>query len=235
MQQDALKVEGISCGYGRAMILNSLSLEIKQSQCVAMLGKNGMGKSTLLKALCGFLPKKQGEVYIEGKRVTHYKPHRIARLNLAYAAQEQAIFTELTVKENLSLALAHPDTFDQVFIPVGHLFPVFRERLAQKAGTLSGGEQKMLLVARCLIQRPDIIFLDEITEGLQPSVIDKIAEALDWERRSHGTAMFIIEQNIGFALRVSDRYLILKQGRIVDSGDSKAEGAAKKVYGYLTV
>lgn len=235
MKKDILEIENISSGYGNAMILRNLSMTIKAGESVAVLGKNGMGKSTLLKSIMGFLPKKTGSIKIAGYNVTKTRPHNIATHGVAYAAQEQSLFTELSVKDNLMMGMDHPGTFSQEFTKIVHLFPVFEKRLEQMAGTLSGGEQKMLLVARCLLLRPDFIMLDEITEGLQPSVIDNIARALNWERKAHGTSMLIIEQNISFATAISDRYMILKQGQFVDSGNSKDADAKDAIYRHLVV
>ena len=235
MVANEIEISGISSGYGNAMILSDLSLDVRKGESVAILGKNGMGKSPLLKSIMGFLPKKKGSIKIAGYDVTKVRPHSIANHGVAYAAQEQALFTELSVKDNLKIGMPHPNTFEQEFSKIIHLFPVFEKRLNQHAGTLSGGEQKMLLVARCLLLRPDIIMLDEITEGLQPSVISNIARALNWERKTHGTTMLIIEQNISFAVSVSDKYMILKQGRFIDSGSSKSSDAADAIYSHLIV
>lgn len=235
MKATALEVENMTCGYGNAMILRDLSMKIISGESVSVLGKNGMGKSTLLKAIMGFLPKARGSVRIFGFDTTKTRPHNIARHGIAYAAQEQPLFTDLTVRNNLEIALKHPETFEQLFRPITHLFPVFAKRLDQPAGTLSGGEQKMLLVARCLMLRPSFILLDEITEGLQPLVIDNIAEALKWERESHGTTMLIIEQNIQFALKVTDRFQIMSKGSLVDSGCCDEDGAADKILRHLSV
>jgi branched-chain amino acid transport system ATP-binding protein len=125
--------------------------------------------------------------------------------------------------------------FQERFAAVELLFPIFRSRLQQYAGTLSGGEQKMLLLARALMMRPSVILLDEITEGLQPSVIDKLANALLQERKLHGTTMLIVEQNVPFALKVADRYVILKQGELVDEGAAKTDGALESVFNHLRV
>ena len=234
-QAPALELKQIDAGYGNAMILHQLSLCIRSGESVALLGKNGMGKSTLLKAIMGFIPKKHGSISIGGYDVTRDKAHKIARYGMAYAAQEQPLFADLSVKNNLLLTLDNPSTFDQLFARIAHLFPVFANRLDQYAGTLSGGEQKMLLVARSLMTRPDIIMLDEITEGLQPSVINNIAQALRWERKSRKTTMLIVEQNIDFALKVSDRYCILKQGQIIDHGQSLDANAKDHIYRHLMV
>lgn len=235
MNKEALDVINITSGYGNAMILRNLSLRIMSGESVSVLGKNGMGKSTLLKSIMNFLPKANGQVKLFGFDITKTRPHNIARHGIAYAAQEQPLFTDLSVRNNLEIALKHPETFDQLFRPITHLFPVFAKRLDQPAGTLSGGEQKMLLVARCLMLRPSFIMLDEITEGLQPMVIDNIAEALKWERESHGTSMLIIEQNIRFALKVSDRFQIMSKGALVDSGSCDDDEAAAKILKHLSV
>ena len=235
MRQIALQMQDVSSGYKASVVLRNLSLEIYTGEAVALLGKNGMGKSTLLKTLMGYLPKMSGSVHIAGTDATRLPTYRIARSGMAYAAQEQALFADLSIRDNLRLILAKESLFDERFAMVATIFPVFKDRLGQYAGTLSGGEQKMLLVARALMTRPSVLLLDEITEGLQPSVIDRLAEALLWERTNHGTTMLIVEQNVAFAMRVSDRYLILKQGEIVDEGWSKDKNAEVAIFSYLRV
>lgn len=235
MTQAALQLDAVTTGYRASVVLRGTSLTLAPGESVALLGKNGMGKSTLLKAVMGYLPKKAGAVRLGGNDITRLPPHRIARMGVAYAAQEHAIFTELSVRDNLRLGLADESVFDERFASIEPVFPVFKLRLKQHAGTLSGGEQKMLLVARALMMRPSVVLLDEITEGLQPSVIDRIAEALLRERRQHGTTMLVIEQNVPFALKVADRYLILKQGEIVDGGEAKAADATTAIFGHLRV
>lgn len=230
-----LELDGISAGYGSAMIIHDVCMQLKERESVALLGKNGMGKSTLLKAIMGYLPKKSGSIRMLDCDTTKLKPHKIARLGIAYAAQEQAIFTELSVRTNLLLGLKRPKTFRHRFNEILHLFPVFKDRLNQHAGTLSGGEQKMLLVARSLMQTPEVIILDEITEGLQPSVINCLADALVWERRVHGTSMLIVEQNIDFAMKATQRYMVLKQGHIIDEGNCSDDGARQKIMNHLKV
>jgi branched-chain amino acid transport system ATP-binding protein len=133
------------------------------------------------------------------------------------------------------MGLAKDALFDERFAAIEPVFPVFKDRLKQYAGTLSGGEQKMLLVARALMMRPSIILLDEITEGLQPSVIDRIASALVHERQLHGTTLLLIEQNVPFALKVADRYLVLKQGAIEEEGRADAAGASEAIFNHLRV
>ncbi|WAC75793.1 ABC transporter ATP-binding protein [Roseateles sp. SL47] len=225
----------VTSGYKNAVVLRDATLALQPGEAVALLGKNGMGKSTLLKTVMGYLPKRNGSVLVNGTDVTRWAPHRIARLGVAYAAQEHAIFSELSIRDNLRLGLPHDREFEDRFAPIAPLFPVFRDRLRQYAGTLSGGEQKMLLVARALMMQPALILLDEITEGLQPSVIDRIAEALLWERAQRGTTLLLIEQNVAFALQVADRYLVLKQGEIVDQGDARDPQAIATIFNHLRV
>jgi ABC-type branched-subunit amino acid transport system ATPase component len=231
----ALQVDAVSSGYKASLVLRGTSLSVARGESVALLGKNGMGKSTLLKTIMGYLPKKAGAVHLHGKDITRLPPHRVSRMGVAYAAQEHAIFTELSIRDNLRLGLDSDSAFDERFAAIEPVFPVFTSRLKQYAGTLSGGEQKMLLVARALMTRPSMVLLDEITEGLQPSVVDRIAEALLRERRKHGTTMLLIEQNVPFALRVADRYLVLKQGEIVDEGGTKTPGATFAIFDHLRV
>ncbi len=235
MSGPMLKIDGVSSGYGASVVLRGLSLQVAAGEAVALLGKNGMGKTTLLKTVMGYLPKKGGTVHLRGEDITRQPPHRIARQGLAYAAQEHALFADLSIHDNLCLGLEKADEFEERMGDIAPLFPVFKTRLAQQAGTLSGGEQKMLLLARALMMRPAMILLDEITEGLQPSVIDRLARALLEERARRGTAMLIVEQNVPFALEVADRYVVLKQGEVVDEGQAKATGATGSVFAHLRV
>lgn len=235
MSAMALQVERVTSGYRASIVLRELSLSIAEGETLALLGKNGMGKTTLLKTIMGYLPKQSGAVHVHGQDITRLPPHRIARAGIAYAPQEHALFQDLSIRDNLRLGLVNVSVFDERFAEIEPIFPVFGSRLRQYAGTLSGGEQKMLLVARALMMRPSIILLDEITEGLQPSVIDRLADALLWERSRHGTTLLLIEQNVPFALKVADRYAVLKQGEIVDEGNAKDDAAAESIYEHLRV
>ena len=235
MSQIALDLQDVTSGYKASVVLRNLSMTVANGEAVALLGKNGMGKTTLLKTIMGYLPKKTGAISVRGQDITRMAPHRIARAGIAYAPQEHALFQDLSIRDNLRLGLAKVSVFDERFAEIEPIFPVFKSRLKQFAGTLSGGEQKMLLVARALMMRPLIILLDEITEGLQPSVIDRLAEALLWERSRHGTTLLPIEQNVPFALKVADRYAVLKQGEIIDHGNAKDDAAAASIFEHLRV
>ncbi|RDU97199.1 ABC transporter ATP-binding protein [Trinickia dinghuensis] len=235
MSAIALNLQDVTSGYKASIVLRKLSMAVSSGEAVALLGKNGMGKSTLLKTIMGYLPKKSGAIHVNGLDITRAPSHQIARAGIAYAPQEHALFQDLTIRDNLRLGLPKVSVFDERFAEIEPVFPVFKSRLKQYAGTLSGGEQKMLLVARALMMRPSVILLDEITEGLQPSVIDRLAQALLWERKRHGTTLLLVEQHVPFALQVADRFAILKQGEIVDHGDAKDEGAAESIFGHLRV
>jgi branched-chain amino acid transport system ATP-binding protein len=235
MSETVLEISDVSSGYGEATVLRNVSLGIRPGEIFALLGKNGMGKTTLLKTIMGYLPKKTGAISVRGQDITRMAPHRIARAGIAYAPQEHALFQDLSIRDNLRIGLEKASVFEERFAQIEPVFPVFTNRLKQFAGTLSGGEQKMLLVARALMMRPSIILLDEITEGLQPTVIDRLADALLWERKQHGTTLLLIEQNVPFALKVADRYAVLKQGEIIDDGNAKDETAAASIFEHLRV
>lgn len=235
MTPPALELQGVTSGYDDAIVLQGVSLKIAPGTITALLGKNGMGKTTVLKSVMGYLPKRAGAVRLFGEDVTAWPAHQVARRQVAYTPQEQALFAELSIRDNLRLGLTSDAVFDVRFAAVVEHFPFLSGRLAQLAGTLSGGEQKMLLVARALMARPRLIMIDEITEGLQPSVITRLAGALKGERDTNGTAMLIVEQNVAFALQVADRYSVLKRGQIVADGAASAADAAQTIHEQLRV
>lgn len=230
-----LAVSGLTSGYGEAIVVRGVSITVAPGEIVALLGKNGMGKSTLLKTVMGFLRAREGQVTLHGRDVTHDPPHRIARQAIAYTPQEQAIFQDLTVGDNLRLGQPDAKWFEEELARVGEVFPFLKERLGQRAGTLSGGEQKMLLIARALMARPKLMLIDEISEGLQPSIIERLAQALVAERERTGVAMLLVEQNVRFALNVADRWAVLKRGEIDDEGRSDAPDAAARIADHLSV
>lgn len=231
----ALRLSGVSSGYGEAIVVREVDFELGRGEILALLGRNGMGKSTLLKTIMGFLPLAAGRIALFGEDVTALAPYRIARKGVAYSPQEQALFQDLSVADNLRLGLSDDRHFDEGMRRVGAFFPFISRRLRQKAGTLSGGEQKMLLVARALVARPRLLLVDEITEGLQPSVIQRLAEVLSAERRDSAVSILLVEQNVRFALAVADRYAVLKRGEIVDRGGVGDPGAEAAITAHLAV
>ncbi len=230
-----LDLSGVSSGYGEALVLRDVAFTLAPGEIFAILGKNGMGKSTLLKTIMGFLPIKAGRIRLRGEDVTGLPPHRIARKSVAYSPQEQALFQDLSVGDNLRLGLRDDARFHAGLARIGQFFPFLPERLRQRAGTLSGGEQKMLLVARALISGASLLLIDEISEGLQPSIIQKLAEVLRAERQAGEVSILLIEQNVRFAAAVADRYAVLKRGEIVDSGGIGEADTEARINAHLSV
>lgn len=233
--QSIVTATALKSGYGEAMVIKGVDLSLQRGEVVAVLGKNGMGKSTLLKTLMGFIKPAAGEIAYFGEPATGSEPNRIARNDVAYIPQEKALFQDLTVQENLRLALARDRDFGPKFERIRDYFPFLGERMKQKAGTLSGGEQKMLLIARALIRQPKLILIDEITEGMQPSVIERLAGILVRERDSAGTAMVVVEQHVQFAFSVANRYAVLELGEIPAQGPTSDPAAAATVSRYLSI
>jgi ABC-type branched-subunit amino acid transport system ATPase component len=231
----ALDITALAGGYGEAIIVREISLAIRPGEICTILGKNGMGKSTLLKLIMGFLPIRGGAIRLFGDEITDLPPHRLARKGIAYAPQEQSLFQDLTVEQNLWLGLRNDRGLAAELPRIGELFPFLLQRRRQRAGTLSGGEQKMLLVARALLARPRLMLVDEVTEGLQPSAIKRIAAALRAERDRLGTTMLLIEQNVSFALSVANHYAVLKLGEIVDRGAAHEVDALIRINAHLGV
>ena len=231
----ALDIDAVSAGYGEAVVLREIALTVAPGEILAVLGKNGTGKSTLLKSIMGYLPKLAGRIAIGGADVTREAPHRIARRGVAYVAQEKSLFQDLSVEENIRLALASDRDWPKARAAVERSFPFLLERIRQRAGTLSGGEQKMLLMARSLAADPKLLLVDEITEGLQPSVIERLGGVLRAERGRSATGILLVEQHIPFALAVADRFVVMDRGEIVDAGAAGAPGAAAEIARHLSL
>ena len=232
---NALGIEGLVSGYGEAMVLRGVSLRVAPGEVLAVLGKNGMGKSTLLKTVMGFLPARAGAIQLFADEIRGTPPHLLAARGIAYSPQDQAIFQDLTVEENLRVGLPRGASFAAGLERIADFFPFLAKRRRQRAGTLSGGEQKMLIIGRALLARPRLMLIDEITEGLQPSVILRLADVLRAEKQSGGAAILLVEQNVRFALSLADRYAVLARGEIVDEGDARAPDADARVASHLAV
>jgi len=231
----ALEISGLVSGYGEAMVLRDVNLAVPANGVLSLLGKNGMGKSTLLKTIMGFLPAHRGHITINGEETTGLPPHRLAARAVAYSPQDQAIFQDLTVDDNLRLGMASDRFYRRELDRVGAFFPFLTQRRRQRAGTLSGGEQKMLLMARALMSRPRLMLIDEITEGLQPSIILRLADVLRTELKELDLSILLVEQNVRFALAVADRYAVLARGEIVDGGDVVGPGVIERIHDHLAV
>ncbi len=221
-----LSVKNLHAYYGRAHILQGVSLEAKAGEVVALLGRNGAGKSTAMKAIMGLLPPAEGEVSFAGRRIERLAPYRIARLGLGYVPEERRIFTELTVLENLEVGRQMPRpgvpawTETRLFA----LFPNLARLRERPGGLMSGGEQQMLTIARTLMGNPSCVLLDEPSEGLAPVVVEQMAHSIR-ALKAEGLSVLLSEQNLHFSRAVADRAYIIEKGQI-RFGGSMAELAA---------
>jgi ABC-type branched-subunit amino acid transport system ATPase component len=230
----ALELAGVSSGYGEALVLRGLDLIVQPGETFALLGKNGVGKLTLLKTIMGYLPARSGRILVAGAETTGLATHRIARRSVAYTPQEKALFQDLTLADNLRLVMS--DTKVQVGLDrIAAWFPVLRNRLHQRAGTLSGGEQKMLLMARAILPEAKLMLIDEISEGLQPTMVAALVNVLKAEHRRRPVAMLLVEQNVPFAFSLADRFAVLKRGEIVARGSVSDQNARAVVEEHLRV
>ena len=210
-----LDVQGLRTGYGRIPILNGIGFAVNEGEFVGILGHNGMGKTTLLRALMGFLPATGGSVQFAGVDVAALEPYRRARLGLGYVPQGREIFPGLSVYDNLRMGCSKQAgaSETETIGAVLEEFPRLKVLLDRAGSALSGGEQQLLAIARCLCGKPRLILLDEPTEGIQPSIIDEIVETL-LRLRESGLTMILVEQNLDFIAALSQRILVIQKGRI---------------------
>ena len=209
-----LELKGVRAGYGEAVVLEEVSLALNENASLAVLGRNGVGKSTLLLTMMGFTRMHAGEVFFQGRSVTSLAPHRRALAGIGWVAQEREIFPSLSLEENLTVA-ARPGrwTLDAVY----QLFPRLRERKANMGNQLSGGEQQMLAIARALMTNPAVLLLDEPLEGLAPIIVEELAHAL---KNLDGMAMVLVEQHTEIALSLTRDAIVIERGRIVHRAPS---------------
>ena len=210
-----LDVKALHAGYGQIPVLHGVSLAVAPGESLGILGHNGMGKTTLLRCLIGALKTKSGSVGFDGTDVTRLPPNARARLGLAYVPQGREIFPMLSTLDNLRMGLVKTGAKDtQALDALLADFPRLRPLLDRAGGSLSGGEQQLLALARALAGNPKLLLLDEPTEGIQPSIIEEIAETLALLRRRMGLAIVLVEQNLDFIASVSDRVLVIRRGQI---------------------
>jgi urea transport system ATP-binding protein len=231
-----LQVEHLNQYYGSSHTLRGVSLTVEKGQCMALLGRNGVGKTTLLKCLMGVLPVARGTVTWNGREITRMKPHRRAAGGIAYVPQGRDIFARLTVEENLLMGMATLSGREAARIggEVYELFPVLKEMPGRRGGDLSGGQQQQLAIARALLQRPALIILDEPTEGIQPSIIKDIERVIRLLRERGDIGILLCEQYFDFARALADKFVVLSRGEVVASGGS-AEMDGDHVKRYLSV
>ena len=209
-----LRVDDVHTYYGESHVLHGVSLEVQPGEAVALLGRNGVGKTTLMRTIVGFTPPRRGRVLFEGREIHGLPPYRIARAGLAIVPQGRRIFAPLTVTENLAIG-ARTGVWTEA--KVQEIFPRLRARAAQSGGSLSGGEQQMLAIGRALLTNPRLMLLDEPSEGLAPIVVREIGRVLVQLKES-GLAILLVEQNVPLALRVADRVYVMSKGQIMYHG-----------------
>ncbi len=215
-----LAVEDIHTAYGLSRVLFGVSLEIAEGECVCLLGRNGVGKTTTMRSVMGLTPPSGGRVLWQGREITGWAPHRVARAGIGFVPEDRRIFAELTVRENLEVgAQAAHRPGHWTIEAVGDLFPVLRERRDQRGGFLSGGEQQMLTIARTLMGNPQLLLLDEPSEGLAPLVVEMLGGKIA-ELKAQGLTILLAEQGADFALALADRVYVLEKGAVRYSGSA---------------
>jgi branched-chain amino acid transport system ATP-binding protein len=229
-----LTVSGLTAQIGRVPVLRGVNLTVGDGDTVALLGRNGVGKTSTLRAILGLLRRTGGSIVYDGTSLNTVAPHKLAAMGIGYVPQGRGIFPLLTVEENLTLGLKGrpaPSVLDEVYAR----FPRIRERIDQRAGTLSGGEQQMLAIGRCLLMQPRLIMLDEPTEGIMPKLVTQIRhEIADISKR--GISVLLVEQNLRTALRLADRIYLMERGQVVYEGTpASLQANPEIVHRYLGV
>jgi len=209
---DALVLDRVDCFYGTAQVLHGLSLELRRGEVLCLLGRNGAGKTTALKAIMGLCPVRAGSITLGGTELTQLPAYQVPKAGIGYVPQGRRLFAELTVAENIEIGMMTRGRGEATRENVLSLFPILRERYRQRSGTLSGGEQQMLAMARALCLEPEVLLLDEPTEGLMPSMVAKIRETVA-ELRGRGVSTILVEQRVDAVLPVADRVAFIENGR----------------------
>ncbi len=214
-----LEARGLKAYYDQSIIIRGIDIEVPLGKVVSLMGRNGVGKTTTLKAIYGFVDSTEGEVLLDGAAINGFTPEKRARLGLAYVPQGRHIFPTLTVWENLQTAIiVHGDKAREQLDFVYELFPVIKDMLKRKGGVLSGGQQQQLAIARALLTCPKLLVLDEPTEGIQPSIIDQIEDTIKMLRESGRMGILLVEQYLDFARAVSDFFYVMDRGMVVAQG-----------------
>jgi branched-chain amino acid transport system ATP-binding protein len=222
MSEPLLAVRGVKSFYGNIMALKGVAVDVNEGEIVTLIGANGAGKSTLMMTICGNPRAREGRITYRGRDITQLPTHEIARLRIAHAPEGRRIFPRMTVRENLQMGgeIDRGRHFEEDLKRVCKLFPVLERRLDQRGGTLSGGEQQMLAIARALMSRPELLFLDEPSLGLAPLIVKQIFEVIG-ELNRQGMTVFLVEQNAFHALKLAHRAYVMVSGTITMTGASK--------------
>jgi urea ABC transporter ATP-binding protein UrtE len=211
-----LETSNLRSGYGGKPVLQGVNFKLNKSEVIAVIGRNGAGKSTLMKTLIGLLPTQQGEMLFCGKKIQNVACHHRARLGLGYVPQGRDVFPRMTVAENLAVSrIVSSQSSPQSLTEIFNLFPVLKERQKQKAGTMSGGQQQQLAIARALLTNPSLLLLDEPSEGIQPSVVQEIGRAILHLNRTIGLTVMLVEQNMSMITAVAQRGYVMDKGRVI--------------------
>ena len=216
-----LNIQDINQYYGSSHTLRGITMSVKQGECMALLGRNGVGKTTLLQCLMGVQPLASGSIHFDGQDISKLAPHARAALGMAYVPQGREIFARLTVEENILMGMATKPSQQAKRIKneIFELFPVLRTMLSRRGGDLSGGQQQQLAIARALVAEPKLIIFDEPTEGIQPSIIKDIGRVIRLLRDRGDIAILLCEQYFDFARELADRFVVLSRGEVVAQGD----------------
>ncbi len=221
-----LDIKNLSSWYGESNIIPNLNMSVPDGKIVCLIGRNGVGKSTTLKSIMGMVMTSSGSILFDDKEIINKKTYERAALGIGYVPQGREIFPQLTVKENLELGLEVKGGKGEIGEEIFELFPIIKDFLKRKGGNLSGGQQQQLAIARALVSHPKLLILDEPTEGIQPSIIEDIATAIQRVNRELGITILIVEQYLDFVLEVSDSYYVMDKGSITLSGLTKNADSA---------
>ena len=208
-----LEMRDVDCFYAQAQVLRAFSLRAEAGEILCLLGRNGAGKTTALKTIMGLVPARRGSITLDGTELTSLPAHEVPRHGIGYVPQGRRLFSDLTVMENLKVGLMTRNSGADVLDHVLGLFPLLKERLSQRAGTMSGGEQQMLAMARALCISPKVLLLDEPTEGLMPAMIERIRQSV-LDLKAHGVTTLLVEQRVDAVLPVADRVAFVENGRV---------------------
>lgn len=227
-----LNVKNINQYYGGSHILRDVSLEAKKGEVTVILGRNGVGKTTLLKSMMGLIPIKNGSIELNGKAIHNDTPFERARAGIGFVPQGREIFARLTVEENLRMGLAYKSASTPIPSELFDLFPVLKQMLQRRGGDLSGGQQQQLAIARALAPQPQVLILDEPTEGIQPSIIKDIGRVIRMLANRGNMAIVLVEQYYDFAEELADQYIVMERGAVIAQGkgaDMEANGVREMV------